>query len=205
MDAVATSFDASGLAERRWTGDRGLPGSARGPVLPDRARVEGARRKGARPLPGVLPRGIGPRVRDAAGEGAGRAGGDAPGRLALRLVPLFDPAQLARGGPRRPPAARPVRHPPDLRRGAEPGRGVGAQFCLPLPDPLSAPEREQRVRAPVPAGRVRAGAGGHRRRGTASPDGGRPPPLDRGLQREPPAHPGAVGDQARHPVAAGGG
>ena len=38
--------------------------------------------------------------------------------------------------------ARPVRHPPDLRRGAQPGRRLGPQFPVPVPDPVPAPERQ---------------------------------------------------------------
>ena len=81
-----------------------------------------------------------------------------PGRLPLRFVPLLDHQDLARAGAVEAGAARAIRHPPDLRRGAQPGRRVGPQRPLPLPDPLPAAERELGLCGALPARRVRAGA-----------------------------------------------
>ena len=204
--STITAFDVPSIA--------GLPiDQASGPVatcsedpaFPTVQRLEGQRRQGAGPFPGLLPRGDGPRRRHAAGEGAGRAGGDAPGRLALRLVPLLDHPQLARGGARWATAARHVRHAPDLRRGPQPGRRLVAEPALPGADPLPAAKRQLVGRTHLPASRVRPAPGrpGDDRWPARQPS--RSAALDRRLQREPAAAARAVRHQARDAVAAAGG
>ena len=157
MSATATAFDVAAVSALPLDAALGdCRDLLEDPSFPTVHAWKESGRQGPRPLPGLLPRGDRARGRHAAGQGARRAGRDAAGRLALRLVPLLDPQDLARAGARRPAPARPVRHPPDLRRGAQPGRRLGPQPPLPGADPLPAAERQLRRHRRLPARRVRA-------------------------------------------------
>ncbi len=75
-----------------------VPRAGGGHRLPHRQALARRRRQGSRALPGLLPRGDRARRRDAALQGAWRPDRGDAGRLALRLLPLLDPQDLARAG-----------------------------------------------------------------------------------------------------------
>ena len=58
------------------------------------------------------------------------------------VVPLLYPQDLPRIGAQRQARDGVVRHPPDLRCRSQSGWGFRAERLLPLPDPVSAPERQ---------------------------------------------------------------